>query len=155
MSQSKQGNWRERDIQMRSAYYEAGHGKEGLLVEEKAGARPQVGHDLVCLQKGSMAGTEMEWERGSQEDRDDVWWLEWQPGLQKRGELLRARSGEALLGSETRSKWSRGFSEFKLVAFADGVGFEHWGEKNERKPQDFYHNELMGLVYEMGMPVWG
>ena len=53
MSQSKQGNWRERDIQMRSAYYEAGHGKEGLLVEEKAGARPQVGHDLVCLQKAA------------------------------------------------------------------------------------------------------
>ena len=53
MSQSKQGNWRERDIQMRSAYYKAGHGKEGLLVEERAGARPQVGHDLVCLQRAA------------------------------------------------------------------------------------------------------
>lgn len=39
MSQSKQGNWRERDIQMRSAYYKAGHGKEGLLVEERAQAK--------------------------------------------------------------------------------------------------------------------
>ena len=70
MSQSKQGNRGERDIQPRSAYYKAGRGKEGLLVEERAGARPQVGHDLACLQKGSVAGTETEWERGSQEDRD-------------------------------------------------------------------------------------
>lgn len=73
MSQSKQGNRRGRDIQKRSAYYEAGCGKEGLLVEERAGARPQVGHDLVCLQKGSVAGTQTEWERGSREDRDDAW----------------------------------------------------------------------------------
>lgn len=70
MSQSKQGNRGECDIQMRSAYYEAGCGKEGLLVEERAGARPHVGHDLACLQKGSMAGAETEGERGSREDRD-------------------------------------------------------------------------------------
>ena len=71
MSQSKQGNRGERDIQMRSAYYETARGKEGLLVEERAGARPQVGHDLACLQKGSVAGTETQWERGSREDRDE------------------------------------------------------------------------------------
>lgn len=47
----------------------------------------------------------------------------------------------------------KGFTEFKLVAFADDVGCEHRREKNERKHQDFDHKELMGLVYEMGMPV--
>ena len=47
----------------------------------------------------------------------------------------------------------KGFTEFKLTAFADDVGCEHRREKNERKHQDFDHKELMGLVYETGILV--
>ena len=70
---------------MRSAYYGPSPGKEGFLVEERGGNRPQGGNDLDCLQKASVAGAETGTGEGVQ-------------GGQRQGRIVRYVSQGSKLG---------------------------------------------------------